>query len=107
VQPSGRGDGAVGADLPQVLQPDPNPVEAIRLDLPPNGISFGGLEKEVLLRAIQQCGWNQSMAARDLGMSRKTLIYRMQKYNLLRRAPMTAVRDRSNVVEMSARSTGC
>jgi len=47
------------------------------------------------------------MAARDLGMSRKTLIYRMQKYNLLRRAPMTAVRDRSNVVEMSARSTGC
>jgi DNA-binding NtrC family response regulator len=65
------------ADLPSFLQPDPNPVEILRLDLPPIGIRFDRLEKEVLLRALEQSNWNQSMAARYLGMSRKTLVYRM------------------------------
>ena len=92
------------ADLPEFLQPDPNPVEAINLDLPPNGICFGGLEKEVLLRALEQSNWNQSMAARYLGMSRKTLVYRMHKHNLFRRSPLSIMPDRSNVVEMGARS---
>ena len=95
------------ADLPQFLQSDPNPVEAIRLDLPPNGIRFGGLEKEVLLRALEQNNWNQSMAARYLSMSRKTLAYRMKKHNLLGRAPLSIVRDQSNVVEMSSRTKVC
>ena len=92
------------ADLPQFLQPDPNPVEAISLDLPPNGICFGGLEKEVILQALEQSNWNQSMAARYLGMTRKTFAYRMKKYHLLRRSPLGRVRDRSNVVEMSRSS---
>jgi len=95
------------ADLPEFLQPDPNPVEAINLDLPPSGICFGGLEKEVLLRALEQSNWNQSLAARYLGMSRKTLIYRMHKHNLLRPLPLIVVRDHSNVVEMSSRSNLC
>jgi DNA-binding NtrC family response regulator len=95
------------ADLPQFLQSDPNPVEAIRLDLPPNGIRFGGLEKEVLLRALEQNNWNQSMAARYLSMSRKTLAYRMKKHNLLGRAPLSIVRDQLNVVEMSSRTKVC
>lgn len=72
------------SDLPEVLQPEPSPLEAINLDLPPNGICFGGLEKEVLLRTLQQFDWNQSKAARFLGLTRKTLAYRVQKYNLLR-----------------------
>ena len=82
------GDGEVGiADLPLFLQLDPDPVEAIRLDLPPSGICFGGLEKEVLLRALERSNWNQSMAARFLSMSRKTLVYRMQKHHLLDKHP--------------------
>ena len=101
-------DSEIGiADLPESLQPDPNPVEAINLDLPPNGIRFGGLEKEVLLRALEQFNWNQSLAARYLSLSRKTLAYRMKKYSLLRRAPLTVVRDRSKVVEMGSRPSLC
>lgn len=73
------------ADLPRFLQPEPNPVEAIDLELPPNGIRFGGLERELLLRALQKCDWNQSKAARYLGLSRKTLAYRVNKYSLLER----------------------
>jgi DNA-binding NtrC family response regulator len=91
-------------DLPDFLQPEPNPVEALHLDLPPNGICFGGLEREVLLRALEQSNWNRSMAARYLCMSRKTLVSRMRKHNLLRPSPMIVRRDRSNVVEMSSRS---
>ena len=84
------------ADLPEFLQPEPSPVEAINLDLPPNGISLGGIEKNVLLRTLQQFDWNQSKAARYLGLTRKTLAYRVQKYDLLR-TPDGMVRDDANV----------
>jgi transcriptional regulator with GAF, ATPase, and Fis domain len=85
------------ADLPSFLQPDPTPVEILHLDLPPNGIRFDRLEKEVLLRALEQSNWNQSMAARYLGMSRKTLLYRIQKYQI-RKRPLSIVRHCSNIV---------
>ena len=102
-----RGSEVGVADLPEFLQPDPNPVDSINLALPPNGICFGGLEKEVLHRALEQSNWNQSMAAHYLGMSRKTLVYRMHKHNLARRSPLSVMRDHSNVVEMSSRSNAC
>jgi DNA-binding NtrC family response regulator len=88
-------------DLPAFMQAKPTPLEAISLDLPPTGISFGGLEKEVLLRALQECNWNQSKAARYLSLSRQTLIYRMQKYQLGGRAPLRMARDQSKVVEIA------
>ena len=99
-----RGNEVGIGDLPDFLQSDPNPVEAISLDLPPSGICFGGLEKEVLFRALEQSKWNQSMAARYLGMSRKTLAYRMHKHNLIRPSHLFVVRNHSNVVEMSRTS---
>jgi two-component system NtrC family response regulator len=77
-----RGSEVGLADLPLFLQTEPAPLELISLDLPTKGISLGGIEKEVLLRALQKCDWNQSEAARYLGLSRKTLIYRMHKYDL-------------------------
>lgn len=86
------------ADLPEFLQPEPSPVEAINLDLPLKGISLGGLERDVLLRTLQQFDWNQSKAARYLGVTRKTLAYRVQKYDLLRKMDNT-VRDDANVPE--------
>ena len=86
------------SDLPEFLQPEPSPLEAINLDLPPNGICFGGLEKEVLLRTLQHCDWNQSKAARYLSLTRKTLAYRIQKYDLFRKMA-NVVRDDANVSE--------
>ena len=86
------------ADLPEFLRPEPSPVDAISLDLPPNGISLGGIEKNVLLRTLQQFDWNQSKAARYLGLTRKTLVYRVQKYDLLKQMD-GMVRDDANVSE--------
>ncbi len=96
-----RGDEIESADLPAFLQAEPAPLEVISLDLPPKGISLGGIEKEVLLRALQKCNWNQSQAARFLALSRKTLIYRMRKYNLVGRKPLCVTPDRSTAAEIS------
>jgi two-component system NtrC family response regulator len=89
------------ADLPDFLRPEPTPLETIGLDLPAKGISLGGLEKEVLLQALKQCRWNQSATARYLNLSRKTLIYRMHKYNLLQPEPLRIVRERPNVLRIA------
>jgi DNA-binding NtrC family response regulator len=46
------------------------------------GISLGAIEKELIAKALEKFAWNQSRAAQHLGISRKTLIYRMKKYDL-------------------------
>jgi transcriptional regulator of acetoin/glycerol metabolism len=67
------------ADLPEFLGngSDSN------LNLPPDGIKLDSLERHLLHRALEKCKWNQSQAARILGLSRKTVIYRIRKYELL------------------------
>jgi two-component system NtrC family response regulator len=62
-------------------------LEELRLDLPPQGISLEAVEKELILRALQKFDWNQTQAARYLDLSRRTLIYRMEKYNIRREQP--------------------
>ncbi len=41
-------------------------------------------EKQLIVGALEQCGWNQSESARKLGISRNTLRYRMKKYDINR-----------------------
>jgi len=56
----------------------------LHLDLPPQGISLEAVEKELIVRALEKFGGNQTHAARYLDISRKTLIYRMEKFGLRR-----------------------
>ena len=55
-------------------------------DLPEDGIDFDGvvaeLEKELILKASNQTGWNQSRTARLLNLKRDKLRYRMKNFNL-------------------------
>ncbi|WP_321476605.1 sigma-54 dependent transcriptional regulator [uncultured Paludibaculum sp.] len=69
-------------DLPDDLRRQRDPLEAIQLELPPQGISLEAVEKELVLRALQKCNWNQTKAAEYLDISRKVLIYRMEKFGL-------------------------
>ncbi len=39
-------------------------------------------EQQLIIKALQQSGWNQSKAARKLGITRNTLRYRMKKYTI-------------------------
>jgi two-component system NtrC family response regulator len=55
------------------------------LSLPPEGISLESLERELIVKALELSQWNQTRAARYLDLSRKTLIYRMEKYDIRER----------------------
>ena len=57
-------------------------MEALEIDLPPQDISLEAIEKELILKALEKCGWNQTHAARYLDISRKTLIYRMERHGI-------------------------
>jgi two-component system, NtrC family, response regulator AtoC len=51
-------------------------------DLPDQGISLEAVERNLICRALERCGGNQTHAARFLDISRRTLIYRMEKHGL-------------------------
>ena len=73
---------SVCSDLPDFLQRQKAGLDAIQFELPPHGISLEGIEKELIIKALQKFEWNQTQAAKYLDISRRTLIYRMEKYDL-------------------------
>ena len=79
-----RGDEITLNDLPDFLRRERPAVEELHLVLPPNGISLEAVEKELIVRALEKFNWNQTHAAQYLDLSRKTLIYRMEKFGLRR-----------------------
>ena len=78
----GDGDLIRLGDLPDVLRSQPTKKNVLQVQLPPEGISLEAVERELILKALQKCDWNQTRAAEYLDLSRKTLIYRMEKFNL-------------------------
>jgi len=52
------------------------------LDIPEEGINLDAVERELLLRALEKAGGNQTKAARYLDISRRTFIYRMEKHGI-------------------------
>ena len=70
-------------DLPEKISAIAPAPEGGVLRLPPGGYSLEQLEMEVVLEALTRCEWNQTAAARFLRIPRHTLIYRMEKYNIV------------------------
>jgi len=70
-------------DLPDFLQASRNPVEALPVTLPEEGMSLGSVERQLILQALEKFHGNQTRAAKYLGMSRRTLAYRLEKYGIL------------------------
>ncbi len=52
------------------------------LEIPEEGTSLEGIEKELIEIALRQAAGNQTQAARLLGISRDTLRYRIKKFDL-------------------------
>jgi DNA-binding NtrC family response regulator len=77
-----RGSDITVEDLPQFLRQEKAGIDALEIDLPPQGISLEAIEKELILKALQRCDWNQTHAASYLDISRKTLIYRIEKHGI-------------------------
>jgi formate hydrogenlyase transcriptional activator len=60
-----------------------NPTDAVLPSgLPDEGISLELFERELILKALRKYGGNQTRAARYLGLSRRTLAYRLEKYGI-------------------------
>jgi two-component system NtrC family response regulator len=84
-----RGDEITLNDLPDFLRRERPLVEALHLDLPPHGISLEAVEKELIMRALEKFNGNQTHAAQYLDISRKTLIYRMEKFGFRKEADVS------------------
>ena len=50
--------------------------------IPPGGLNLNEVERTLLVQALERSGGNVSKAARLLGVSRDTLRYRIDKFQL-------------------------
>jgi two-component system NtrC family response regulator len=69
-------------DLPEeISRPGPTNT-SLWPELPEDGISLEAVERDLISRALEKFHGNQTRAARFLDISRRTLIYRMEKHGL-------------------------
>ena len=66
--------------LPENLPPNLRGLDDNQGPLTASDLSLAGLEKRAILEALERCGDNRTEAARALGISRRTLIYRLKQY---------------------------
>ncbi len=69
-------------DLPEELIPSSTGTAILWPNLPEDGISLEAIERDLISRALEKFDGNQTQAARYLDISRRTLIYRMEKHGL-------------------------
>ncbi len=69
-------------DLPEKLKKEKGGIDSLILNLPEEGIALEDLEKSLIIKALEKHKGNQTRAAEYLGITRPTLIYRMEKYGL-------------------------
>ncbi|HVF91306.1 MAG TPA: sigma-54 dependent transcriptional regulator [Blastocatellia bacterium] len=77
-----EGDEIDAEDLPVEIRQENSPATAFNFKLPPEGISFEDLERSLIIQAMEQTGWNITRAAKLLGLSFRTLQYRLEKFGL-------------------------
>jgi transcriptional regulator with PAS, ATPase and Fis domain len=77
-----EGDEISVEDLPLEIRHENTPSTNFNFKLPPEGISFEDLEKSLITQAMEQTGWNITRAAKLLGLSFRTLQYRLEKFDL-------------------------
>ncbi len=52
------------------------------ISLPAGGINLEGLERSLVVQALERAGWNQTKAATLLGLNRDQIRYRIEKFDL-------------------------
>ena len=64
-----------------------DPTQALQFPLPDEGISLEAIERELISYALERFKNNQTQAARYLDISRRTLIYRIEKHGITEDEP--------------------
>lgn len=68
------------AEIALIMEDSASSGGAAESDRPPQNLSLEDVEKKSILGALDACGGNKSEAARRLGITRKTLRAKLQKY---------------------------
>lgn len=69
-------------NLPEEIKAPKTKTQESLFQLPPEGVSLEAVEKALIEQALARTGGNRTRSAKLLGISRDTLLYRMQKYGL-------------------------
>ena len=72
-------------DLPFELKVTPIDIDKYAFEMPEAGINFDELEKEILMKAMKKSDGVIAKAAKLLGMSYRTLQYRLDKFGISRK----------------------
>lgn len=77
------GGGEIGpGHLPETILHREKSYGNVSMEIPETGLSLEALERTLILEALERNQWNQSRAAAFLGITRPTLVYRMEKHGL-------------------------
>jgi two-component system NtrC family response regulator len=68
--------------LPEKIRGTPDGASATGFKLPPQGVRLDELELDLIRQALERNAGNRTKTAKDLGLTRNTLLYRMQKHGL-------------------------
>ncbi len=79
-----EGDEITAEDLPIEIRQTAQVEGTGGFKLPPEGISFEELERSLIIQAMEQTGWNITRAAKLLGLSFRTMQYRLDKFGIKR-----------------------
>jgi DNA-binding NtrC family response regulator len=69
-------------DLPVEIRQEGTSAASFNFKLPPEGISFDEVERSLITQAMEQTNWNITRAAKLLGLSFRTLQYRLEKFGI-------------------------
>ena len=85
------GEGLSHADAAGILDTSVSAIETLlsrakdnlrrALDLPQGGLDLEQVEKELVLQALERTNWNQTRAAKLLGLNRDQIHYRIEKFS--------------------------
>jgi DNA-binding NtrC family response regulator len=79
-----EGDQITVEDLPLEVRQEAQPSSESVFKLPPEGISFEEVERDLILQAMERTDYNITKAAKLLGLTFRTLQYRLEKFGIKR-----------------------
>ena len=79
-----EGDLITAEDLPTEVRQDVGPAAEGAFKLPAEGINFEDVERNLITQAMEQTDYNITKAAKLLGLTFRTLQYRLEKFGIKR-----------------------
>jgi DNA-binding NtrC family response regulator len=93
-------------DLPIQPTSSRTPGGKFAIEIPEQGIHFEALERDLIVQAMEKSDWVITKAARLLGMSYRTLQYRLEKFQIRRDTKTASATSESGLVEQVAKQKG-